>query len=349
MKILLDNLSQVYEIEDRLINISASVGCCRMCPDESDVSLIRNADYALLQAKRLGKNRVITFRDEYAQDAFERFSIEQALRRSNFDEQIELVFQPQVDLSHNRIVSAEALARWQHPEVGVVAPERFIRVAEDSGLVSAITIVVVRKTLSVLKDWNFPISISVNLSAHDLISDNVINDIIELVEASGINPSLLEFEVTETAMMTDADRASANLHRLAAMGHPLSLDDFGTGYSNFNYLRSLPISKLKVDRSFMQDLGDPMTEKVLRSLVGIAQTLGVHCLLEGIETELELIVAKRVGAQLVQGFLYGKPIDGDEFFRQLKMPNQRTKLPMYLPNFNSIESPIPKRAAGATI
>lgn len=348
-KLLLDNLSQVYEIEDRLINISASVGCCRMCPDESDVSLIRNADYALLQAKRLGKNRVINFRDEYAQDAFDRFRIEQALRRSNFDQQIELVFQPQVDLSLDRIVSAEALARWQHPEVGVVAPERFIEVAENSGLISAITIAVVRKTLSALKDWDFPITISVNLSAHDLISDNVINDIIELVQDSGVAPSLLEFEVTETAMMADADRAGANLHRLAALGHPLSLDDFGTGYSNFNYLRALPISKLKVDRSFMQDLGDPMTEKVLRSLVGMAQTLDVHCLLEGIETELELLVAKRVGAQLVQGFLYGEPMDEDEFFRQLKLPNQLFKLPIHLPNLDNMDGPVPKRAAGTTI
>ena len=123
---------------------------------------------------------------------------------------------------------------------------------------------------------------------------------------------MLEFEVTETAMMADTHKASSNMLRLAALGHPLALDDFGTGYSNFSYLRTLPISKLKVDRSFMKDVADPMTEKILHSLVGMARTLGVDCLLEGVENEIQLVIAKRVGTHMVQGYLFGVPMTAVE-------------------------------------
>jgi diguanylate cyclase (GGDEF)-like protein len=305
---LLACVAEVYLIEERLIQISGSIGCYRISAKEADISLIQKADYALLHAKRSGKNRVVVFREELAKDAAERFTIEQALRIANFSEEIELLFQPQHDLTKGQIVCAEALARWHSPTLGAISPSRFIETAEECGLISQITLTVLDKVLSVLRSLAQPIPVSINLSGHDLISDQIIDQIIQRVKASDIPPGLIEFEITETAMMPDTARASANLHRLAALGHPLSLDDFGTGYSNFSYLRSLPISKLKVDRSFMENLGDPMSEKILRSLVGMAQTLGVHCLLEGIENQLELNVAKRVGAQSVQGYLFGKPM-----------------------------------------
>lgn len=314
---LLTRLAEVYLVEDRLIQISGSIGCYRIRSDESDASQIRKADYALLHAKRNGKNRVVVFKEEHAIDAAERFAIEQALRTADFESEIRLLFQPQYDLSKAKIVCAEALARWNSPSLGVVEPSRFIEIAEECGLISRITITIIEKALSVLKSWDMPVPISINLSGHDLMSDQVIDQIIERVQASGLPTWLIEFEVTETAMMPDTDRASANLHRLSQLGHPISLDDFGTGYSNFSYLRSLPISKLKVDRSFMEDLGDPMAEKVLGSLVGIARTLGVHCLLEGIENELELVVAKRVGAQSVQGYLFGIPMRAAELKRHI--------------------------------
>jgi EAL domain-containing protein (putative c-di-GMP-specific phosphodiesterase class I) len=170
---------------------------------------------------------------------------------------------------------------------------------------------------SIAAVWAGSFALSINLSGYDLISEHIVDEIIERVKASGVDPRLLEFEVTETAMMPDTRRASKNLQRLAALGHQLALDDFGAGYSNFSYLRTLPINKLKVDRSFMEDLGDPMTERVLHSLVGTARTLGVHCLLEGIETELDLVIAKRVGAQSVQGFLFGRPMTKPELERTL--------------------------------
>lgn len=305
---LLERLAEVYLIDERLVLISGSIGCCQGTLDEADARLIQRADYALLHAKRHGKNRVVVFRDEHAMDAARRFAIEQALRSADYSAEFTLAFQPQFDLDRQQIISAEALARWNSPVLGPVEPDVFIGVAEDCGLISRITLTVVHQAIAALQAWDRPIALSINLSSHDLMSDPLIEQIIALVRDSGVNPGLIEFEVTETAMMLDMQRASRNLLRLTALGHPIALDDFGTGYSNFNYLRTLPISKLKIDRSFLENIGDPMTEKILHSLAGMARTLNVGCLLEGIESELELVMAKRVGARLVQGYLFGRPM-----------------------------------------
>jgi len=315
---LLDHVAEVYLIEDRLIQISASIGCHEIISTANDVQLVRDADYALLYAKKHGKNRVVVFQDKHAKVAAEHFRIEQALRAADFDSEIELLFQPQIDLTQNRIVRAEALARWSSPIIGDIMPGRFIEVAEESGLIANITLAVLKQAIAALKKWPDPIPLSINLSGHDLISDPIINQIIDQVKASGLNPALLEFEVTETAMMADTSKASSNMLRLSARGHPLALDDFGTGYSNFNYLRTLPISKLKVDRSFMKNVADPMTEKILQSLVGMARTLGVDCLLEGIEDEIQLLMAKRVGTHMVQGYLFGMPMTAMELLSYIE-------------------------------
>lgn len=184
------------------------------------------------------------------------------------------------------------------------------------------------KAITALKSWDQPFPLSVNLSGHDLIADQVIDQIISTVQDSDLDPALLEFEVTESAMMSDTQKASANLGRLAALGHPIALDDFGTGYSNFGYLRTLPISKLKVDRSFMENLTDPMTEKILHSLAGMARTLDVQCLLEGVENELELLMAKRVGAQSVQGYYFGIPMSAVQLFEYLDEQSALSEQPI---------------------
>jgi len=202
--------------------------------------------------------------------------------------------------------------------VGTVQPGKFIQIAEESGLIAGVTLAVVEKAFGKLASWPRPVPIAINLSSHDLISEMIIDAIIKQAEELSIDSSLVEFEVTETAMMTDFEVATRNLERLSAAGFTIALDDFGTGYSNFNYLRTLPIGKLKVDRSFMENPGDPMTEKVLFSLAGMARTLGVHCLLEGVEDEVDLLMAKRVGADAVQGFLFGEPMSADALQSQLQ-------------------------------
>ncbi|MEP3226795.1 MAG: EAL domain-containing protein [Parasphingorhabdus sp.] len=309
---LLPQISKVYRIDGRLIQISGSIGCVEIQPDESDTDIIRNADYALMHAKRNGKNRVVVFSEEHAQDAVESYKIEKALRVADFNSEMELLFQPQFNLSENKIVRAEALARWNSPILGEIGPDRFIKIAEESGLIANITLTVLKKALAALDSWNDPFPLSINLSSIDLIADQTISQIIREVKKSGQDPSLIEFEVTETAMMADMQKASSNLMRLTELGHPIALDDFGTGYSNFNYLRTLPINKLKIDRSFIENMTDPMTEKILHSLSGMARTLSVECLLEGVENELQLVMAKRVGVQTVQGYFFGIPMSAQD-------------------------------------
>ncbi len=312
-QVLLDSISKPYVIDGRHIAISCSIGCTMLDSAQSNRTQISNADYALMVAKRLGKNRFVLFDDNHAKEAGARFEIEDALRKADLEQEISVVFQPQFELGVNRIVRAEVLARWSNPTIGKISPQRFISIAEDSGLITGITLIVVKKTLDELASWQKQIPISINLSSFDIISDPTIDQIIEHVRSRGLDPSIIEFEVTESAMMIDLEKATRNLQRLSNIGFSIALDDFGTGYSNFNYLRTLPISKLKVDKSFLDNPTDPMTEKVLSSLVGMARVLGVHCVLEGVEDEIGLLMAKRAGASSVQGYLFGKPMPSGEF------------------------------------
>ncbi|WP_161782138.1 putative bifunctional diguanylate cyclase/phosphodiesterase [Erythrobacter longus] len=305
---LLRELAQPYVIEGRQVRVSCSAGCVQFDPSLPSDAQISNADYALMVAKKQGKNQVVLFDQEHEAEAKIRLEIETALRGADLAGEISVVFQPQVRLGDNAVVGAEVLARWTSPAVGTIPPDRFIKIAEESGLVTNITLVVVQKALDELRGWSNKLPISINLSAHDLMSDSAIEQIIELIERHEICASLIEFEVTETAMMADLQKATANLMRLADAGYSIALDDFGSGYSNFSYLRSLPITRLKVDRSFIEDPSDPMAEKVLASLVGMARVLGVNCLLEGVEDEIALLMAKRAGAELVQGYLFSEPI-----------------------------------------
>jgi len=314
---LLNVMAETYVIEDRQVKISCSVGFKLFDRKESEPSLISQTDYALMVAKQKGKNCAVLFTDAHARQAHERHTIEEALRHADLTEEINLVFQPQFDLTSNTIVRAEVLARWDSPTVGWIEPERFIRTAEESGLITQITLVVIEKAMRELQSWPTPIPISINLSGYDLISDPTIDQLITLVEESDVDSKLIEFEVTETAMMSDFEKATCNLRRLSEVGFTIALDDFGTGYSNFSYLRALPITKLKVDKSFIESPEDPMTEKILTSLSGMARVLGVHCLLEGVEDELDLLMAKRAGAQSVQGYLFGRPMPSSELLELL--------------------------------
>ena len=312
---LLAALSEDYFISGRRVRVSASIGCKQINATDPVRSDIRKTDYVLRVAKNQGKNRFVIFDGNHAMDADNRHKIENALREADFKRELHLAFQAQHDLSTGKIVRAEALLRWSSPIVGEVGPDKFIKIAEESGLIGDLTLSVVEKALTAMRSWSAPVPLSINLSCHDVISDIMIEQIMACVERMEINPGLIELEVTETAMLADLEKATRNLKRLADAGFSIALDDFGTGYSNFNYLRRLPINKLKIDRSFLENPGDPMTEKILFSLAGMARTLGVQCLLEGVEDEMDLLIARRVGAETVQGFHFGKPMSEGELLQ----------------------------------
>jgi diguanylate cyclase (GGDEF)-like protein len=309
---LLEDIARPYDVEGRLIQLSASVGCTKLREGEDNTVTIRNADYALIHAKKNGKNRTVVFTQDHEKNARERFEIEDALRVADFSKEVEVLFQPQVNLAQEQVISAEVLVRWDSPNLGRIEPDRFISIAEECGLISKVTLAVLDRAIKALQSWDDPIPLSINLSGHDLLSNQVVDEIVEMLQASGLPSSLIEFEVTETAMMADTQKACDNLNRLSELGYSVALDDFGTGYSNFNYLRELPIDKLKVDRSFVKDIGNPMTEKILHSLTVTANALGVDCLIEGVEDEIQLVMAKRVGVGMAQGYMFGKPMTSEQ-------------------------------------
>ncbi|WP_185960280.1 putative bifunctional diguanylate cyclase/phosphodiesterase [Erythrobacter insulae] len=311
-ELLLQSLSAPYIVDDRHIRISASIGYKSLDPALSLTEQISQADFALMFAKKHGRNQAVAFNEELAKASEERSQIEHALRRADLEKEIHLVFQPQMNLHTENVVRAEVLARWNSETIGPIEPGRFITIAEESGLITDISLTIIEKAFREIREWPVPLPISLNLSSHDIISKPTIDRIIDLARSLKVDPERVEFEVTETAMMADTEKAIANLTSLKDAGFSIALDDFGTGYSNFSYLRSLPITKLKVDRSFLENPGDPMTEKVLSSLAGMARTLGVHCLLEGIEDEIDLLMARRIGVQSVQGYLFGRPMNAHD-------------------------------------
>ena len=318
-------LAEPYVADGRNVRISGSIGCRQIASGNSVRSHVCEADFALMEAKKQGKNRAVIFDQRHAEQSRVRAEIEGALRQANLTAEIHLVFQPQFDLTKEEVVRAEALARWESPIIGNVEPQRFITVAEEAGLISEITQTVVEKAFAELNSWKIPIPISINLSSFDLISDPLIDEIIDSAHDQDVDRRLVEFEVTESAMMSDFEKATANLRRLTSAGFSIALDDFGTGYSNFSYLRALPIEKLKVDKSFLRDPGDPMTVKILSSLAGIARTLDVECLLEGVEDEFDLLTAKRVGAVSVQGYYFGKPMLSSDLIDLVSAKHQKSE------------------------
>ncbi|WP_379554435.1 putative bifunctional diguanylate cyclase/phosphodiesterase [Qipengyuania sp. DGS5-3] len=308
----LAELSRVYSVQGRAVQISGSIGCCALNTGETIQALLKNADFALLHAKRTGKNRWIMFDDEQSDAALERHKLENALRKARFNDEIELLFQPQVDLEQKTVAGAEVLARWRSPDLGLIGPDQFVKVAEECGLMANISVSVVRKALEALNQWERKIPLAINLSALDLNSDQTMDEIIGLFAVYETDPSHIEFEVTELTMLDNIGRARANLQRLSDLGFTIALDDFGTGYSNFNYLRSLPMDKIKIDRSFLEDLDDPMTERMLGLLVHVAKTLDVVCLVEGVEDEVGLNMIRKVGVHLVQGYYASEPVSAAE-------------------------------------
>ncbi|QLC24638.1 EAL domain-containing protein [Parasphingopyxis algicola] len=309
---LIADLARPFEIEGKRIHISASAGCEIASADDTSAALLENADYALLHAKRNSKGSAVVFDACHAQAMEEQFQIGQVMSSDGFESELEVLFQPQVELSSNRIVGAEALLRWTSPTLGQVSPAKLIAVAEDAGTVSRITLIALEKTLEVAAHIPESVSLAVNLSAMDLRSDQSMRKIIDLVRASRCRPERLEFEVTETVAI-DTHVALRNFERLAQAGHRIALDDFGSGYANFSLLQLLPIHSLKLDKSLIERPSDPVGRELARAVIAMARVLRIDSIVEGIETPYQLALAHALGATRGQGFLLGKPMKAHDF------------------------------------
>ncbi|WP_010542783.1 putative bifunctional diguanylate cyclase/phosphodiesterase [Sphingomonas elodea] len=277
------------------------------------VDAYEQADFALYSGKQRARGTTMVFTGEEETRMRESILLERGLREADLERELYLLFQPQVGSDSGMVVGFEALARWNSPTLGAIPPDRFIRAAERAGLTKAVTRVLFAKGLAALADWPEPIRMSFNLSAQDLADRPFLLSLADEVNNHGIAPDRVEFEITETAVMKDIAAASALLHELAARGFRIALDDFGSGYSSFEYIDQLPLTKVKVDKSFVRKITVSRTSReIVAGVIGLCRNLGLDCVLEGIETEDELEILRPLSPQLLQGYLFGRPMAAAE-------------------------------------
>jgi EAL domain-containing protein (putative c-di-GMP-specific phosphodiesterase class I) len=319
---LLTVLGAPYWHEGEELHLDPCIGIALYPNDGLDYEdLVRGAEAALRLAADSVDQRYGFYRPELNRDANDRFRLEAALRRAIERDEMVLYYQPQVDLASGAIVGAEALLRWQHPERGLVSPGAFIALAEETGLILPLGEWVLRRACLQLREWQHAglplVPISVNLSAHQF-SQQIVGALRRILDECGIDPALIELELTETASMADAGRSCELLVQLKAMGVALAIDDFGTGYSNLNYLKRFPVDKLKLDQSFVRDIlsdGDDLA--ISRAVVAMAHGLRLTVVAEGVECVGQLALLAELGCDLVQGFLFSPPVPAESFVRLL--------------------------------
>ena len=292
------------------LQVEASVGFASF-PDTADSreQLVERADYALYHAKERHRGTAVVFTKEHERAIGARSLVEQELRRADLSAELSLDFQPLVDVSQHRTVAFEALARWTSPVLGRVSPVDFITAAERMGLICRLTEVLLAKACDAMRAWPETMNLSFNLSVHDIASATAIGRIRALILGSGITPSRIALEITETAVMHDFDQARAALLSLKAIGCEIALDDFGTGYSSLSYVHRLPLDKIKVDRSFTAGLtSDKASRDIVKSILDLCRNLKIACIVEGVETLEQGLVLRGLGCTTMQGYHFGRPM-----------------------------------------
>jgi diguanylate cyclase (GGDEF)-like protein/PAS domain S-box-containing protein len=316
-------VSQPLELGDRQFSITVSIGIAVWPADGNDAeAMVRNADLAMYHAKSRGRNNYQFFTAELNAKAFEALATEAALRKAFDRQEFVLHYQAQVDVATHRITGAEALVRWQHPELGMVGPDKFIPVAEERGLISRLGDWVLHAACHQAKAWEEaghpPLPVAVNISARQLQEGTLRDSVLAALAASGLDPHQLVLEITETAVMEDMDTAVAVLEELGRLGVAIEIDDFGTGYSSLAYLKRLPIHRLKIDRSFVRDVpGTGDDEAIIRAIVSMAHSLKLDVIAEGVETADQAGFLRDLGCPDMQGFWLARPAPPDDFERLL--------------------------------
>jgi diguanylate cyclase (GGDEF)-like protein len=300
-----------FEVGGEMFAVNVSIGVVTVTdgPDNLD-DLMTKADLALYKAKGAGKGQAQVFHDEMDTDYRYRQRLKTDLRQAVADGALTLVFQPIVDLKSRRVVSCEALARWHHPELGSIPPSLFIPIAEETGIISEISAWVLKAATAECRNWPEEVSVSVNISARDFRNADVPAMVKSALAASQLVPHRLEVEVTETALIEEKSVATKVLTKLARQGIGIALDDFGTGYSSLSYLQALPFTKLKVDRSFVMDIGEnPRSLKLLSNVAQLGKDINLTVTAEGVETEEQLnAIAQYTKVDQIQGYLFGVPL-----------------------------------------
>jgi len=326
-QLMLDNISQQMTLSNHEVVITASIGISVYPSDGEEASvLLKNANTALARAKAAGKNTYQFFTTEMNKVALERLILENQLRKALTHNQLCLYYQPQIDSNSGHIVGMEALLRWQHPKLGLLSPGKFVPVAEEMGLIIPIGEWVLRTACEQNKAWQragFPLlRVSVNVSSRQFHPANLLQTVKDALTDSGLNPSYLELELTESLLISEEDNLKNSilsvLKELKAMGVQIAIDDFGTGYSSLSYLKRFPVNTLKIDRSFIQDIGKNEDDAAITSaIIAMAHSLRLSVVAEGVENLVQLVFLQAQQCEIIQGYFFSPPISVEDMTNML--------------------------------
>lgn len=316
-----------FEIKGHRIEIGASIGIALAPLHGSDPDvLLQNADIALYRAKAEGRGRSVVFRTELAESMRERCQLDQALRTALANDELELYYQPIVDLRTGRVTSCEALMRWRHPERGMIPPGIFIPLAEDNGLIGEIGEWSLMRACRDAATWPEDVKVAVNLSAVQFASGSLVDAVQLALRSSGLVPQRLVLEVTETLLLEDDARTIDMLNQIEGMEVSIALDDFGTGYASLSYLRSFPFDKIKIDQTFVRDIEHREDcVAIVRAVTSLAHTLGMRTVAEGVETVEHLEKVAGAGCDEVQGYLFSRPVPASEISEVIRSCGGRNR------------------------
>jgi diguanylate cyclase (GGDEF)-like protein/PAS domain S-box-containing protein len=324
------DLSLPFDLDDREMFMTASVGIATYPNDGSDAeALVKHADTALYRAKQFGGNRVFAFTPDLHAAASARLELERDLRAAIDGHQLVVFYQPQFNTQSRQLIGMEALVRWQHPRRGLLSPADFLPLAEEIGLVTAVDQWVLREAAAQTRAWQVPghpLRVSVNLSARHFRGPDIAERVRVVLDETGLDPMLLELELTETTAMETAASALETLKRIKNIGVSIAIDDFGTGYSSLSYLKRFPIDALKIDKAFVADVEARSDDSAIAvAIVAMARALKLRVVAEGVETSSQLQFLESLGCDEVQGFYLGRPLTRDDFERVLRdAPERKT-------------------------
>jgi len=319
---ILAGFEPTFTIDGQELGLSASIGICTYPQDGADAqTLLSNADIAMYRAKEQGRNRFCFYAAELNHLSQERLALEAGLRHALERGEIEIFYQPKIAFGHGRVTGVEALIRWRHPQLGLLAPDRFVPLAEETGAIIPIGYWTLRRVCERARRWHdqgMPLSVAVNLSASQFHQPELLAQLAAIIKSTGVLAHALELEITESMVMKDPERAVGVMVALRAMGVRLSIDDFGTGHSSLGYLKRFPINQLKVDRSFVRDLphnGDDVA--ITRAVIAMAHSLKMSVVAEGVEFQDQFDLLRAEGCDEFQGFYCRPPLEETELMRFL--------------------------------
>ena len=302
------------------INLSVSIGICTYPTDARDAgTLLSNADIALYQAKEQGRNRFRFYSPRHNAHTVERLALETGLRYAIERNELVLLYQPKIAIATGRIAGVEALVRWQHPELGLLRPDRFISLAEETGLIAPIGLWVLRTACASARSWReagMPLPVAVNLSARQFHDGRLVADIAAILAGAGLEPGDLELEITESTVMQNPEQAVTLMDELRRLGVRLAMDDFGIGYSSIGHLKRFPIDSLKLDRTFVRDLPDDQNDvAITRAVIAMAHALSIRVVAEGVEQQAQLDLLRTESCDEFQGYFCQPPLTEGELVR----------------------------------